>query len=824
MRTILLLILLANFYTPVISQYHLDFDGSSSYVSFDQSVIYGKSEFTIELWVMPDDVPTSTYSSLIGENDCVEFGFYNGQIHAWLEGTESGGSHVTTSISVGSDLETWEGTWHHLALVADGSNVIIYADGEEINNSAFAVNDFRSSGTQYNLSIGAFAYSTFPYYFDGSLDEVRIWDKALSADDIRMAMCQEIVQNSGNIQGEFTGESSPGSLSWTNDLECYFDMNNLSNELLDATSPSVNGDLQNINGLSRSSQTTPLPYESDGNGVWTNASTWLSNQTEPQNKWAIVDVKNNVNVNRDEVARWVDIDAGDRLRINSNRSLTVTDAIVNNGTFRIKENGSLVQLNTGSDNNSGTGEYKIERSGNNSELTYNIWSSPVQNASITSTFSGVNPCDVYVFDGTIQNWKYDYASGFNATCNGNNVTFSSSDVWSGGDGIMNPGVGYFIPGNASNTKKTFEGDVNNADISVSIYAQNNPGGVNWTGDNWNLLGNPYPSAIDIMASNSTSFASQNSSAITGDIYFWVDDASSGSGYNASQDYAVYNSTGGVSANGSEIPDGYIASGQGFWVIATSTQSVVFNNAMRDSENKGNFFKQAEHPKIWLDLTNDKNQINQILVGLTDASSRDYDMGYDAPKAEGNALISFASVVNEEYYSIQAVPAVQENDSTGVELYVNAGYEGVHFISLSNTENLTNEYDLYLLDAFTGKTHNLNAGPYSFYVSQPGEFKQRFYLQVNRGEENIQTSIIEQTNDLEAKIRIAQDGNLVFIDGSDALVNLDAITVYDLQGKVVKRLSSKSMNVSWDTNGVAVGVYTIVVESERGTVVKKIVVR
>ena len=821
MKSLTVLLLALSLISSGLAQYHLDFNGSNSYVSFSDNAVYNQTEFTVELWVMAEDI-SSSYSSLVGENNCFEFGFHQNKIHAWVEGTSSGGSHLTKSL-YSTDASELENEWHHIALVADGSSVKIYLDGEVVASSSFSVVNYKSTGTEYDLKIGAYVFdNSRKDAFQGQMDEVRIWSKALSAEDIRMAMCQEIENDNGTVKGSYTNEVSTSGLDWTNDLKCYYTMNNSVNALWDAHYPFMDGTLNNIAGMSREAETTPLPYQSVKNGTWSKADCWESNQVVPQNKWAIVEIAHKVKVKGQANARYINVLSGKSLSINGEKELTVTDKIHNDGQIKIKEHASLVQLNVGNDINSGSGTYDVIRSGNTSELAYNIWSSPIKSANIISTFSGVNPCDVYMFNASAQNWKYDYPSGYSTTCNGSNVTFSSSDVIQGGDGIMNQGIGYFIPGNASASEKKFTGTVNNGDLTVQVKAANNPGGVSWYGDNWNLLGNPYPSALSLDINNPNSFVNKNASAITGDVYFWVDDASSGAGYNASSDYAVYNATGGVSANGSDIPDGNIASGQGFWVIASATQDVMFDNSMRVAGNNKKFFKQEDHPKIWLDLTNDQNQINQILIGLTDNSSRGYDMGFDAPKADGNATINFASVADEELYAIQAVPAVNENDSTGVELYINAGNIGVHFISLAQMENLSEEYDLFLLDKEYGKVHDLSSGPFSFYVAQAGEFKERFYLQVNR-KTALHTSIAEQTDRLNQKIRIGKDGDIVLIDGIDALVDLNDISVFSLQGKLVKSIKGSGMSASWDASNVASGMYTLLINTSKGAVSKKVII-
>ena len=120
--------------------------------------------------------------------------------------------------------------------------------------------------------------------------------------------------------------------------------------------------------------------------------------------------------------REIEVETGGVLTINSGIYLSLAGNIVNNGTINIEEETSLIQTGAGTDNNSGSGIYNVKRSGNNSSYVYNIWSSPIQSATLTSVFTGANPCDIWVFDKDNQAWKYDFAAGFSTTCNGNSVT------------------------------------------------------------------------------------------------------------------------------------------------------------------------------------------------------------------------------------------------------------------------------------------------------------------------------------------------------------------------------------------------------------------
>ena len=76
-----------------------------------------------------------------------------------------------------------DGNWHHFAFVKNGTEVIgIYVDG--VNSSTRTSGSPVAGGTNSNIVIGN-ANSVGSGYFNGSIDEVRIWNRSLSAAEIR---------------------------------------------------------------------------------------------------------------------------------------------------------------------------------------------------------------------------------------------------------------------------------------------------------------------------------------------------------------------------------------------------------------------------------------------------------------------------------------------------------------------------------------------------------------------------------------------------------------------------------------------------------------
>jgi hypothetical protein len=523
--------------------------------------------------------------------------------------------------------------------------------------------------------------------------------------------------------------------------------------------------------------------------------------------------------------REVEIETGGLITLNTNTSLIVTGNINNEGIFTLEENASLIQNTTGANSNSGSGSYAVTRKGNNSAFVYNIWSSPIQNANITSVFTDANPCDVWVFDRLSQAWSHDFSIGYSTTCYGNPVTFTASDVISGGDGIMDVTGGYFVPGSATSSK-TYTGDVNNGDYSkaISITSLGNPGGSDWGDDDWNLLGNPYPSALSAGAFWTENAINNN--RITDALYFW-DEADTTGGYNQNSDYASWNLSGGVnSGNSLEIPSGNIASGQGFWVVANANTDVVFNNTMRASSNS-QFFKQQNQNiqhNAWFSFTSPSGYQNNILVGYNSATTDQEDPGYDAHKLVGNAHVRFASFIDADEFVIQSIAPLALGSNKTIPLVVTSDEAGMHTFSGYKRENIPANLKIYLRDNRLNIDTDMASNDYTIQLDANVEYTARFELVFKNtitsagtgnstkggtggADTSTVTGIDENTN---SNFTLIQNENEIVISNKDGMNG--AIKIFDVTGKLIWKKENIQNQVSQtiNLNSISSGTYFITI--------------
>ncbi|MCF7827014.1 MAG: T9SS type A sorting domain-containing protein [Candidatus Marinimicrobia bacterium] len=90
------------------------------------------------------------------------------------------------------------GEWHHLAGVFDGVDIKLYRDGNLVATTPYTQQgSFTTNIATTEIGRHQHDYQAFGYFF-GSIDEVRIWDYALSSDEINERMFSAL---SGNEQG-----------------------------------------------------------------------------------------------------------------------------------------------------------------------------------------------------------------------------------------------------------------------------------------------------------------------------------------------------------------------------------------------------------------------------------------------------------------------------------------------------------------------------------------------------------------------------------------------------------------------------------------------
>ena len=166
-----------------LGDYALEFDGNS-YVNISDSLSmdFNKSSGTIEFWVKPANPISGASQLLVIDSDYeIEFNIQgDGDLfyYPWVDGSFNNYNLVTDPLTAGD--------WQHVAVTWEFSTkeVKIYVDGV---NQTFAIENVPTYWTAL-ASTGDWHIGGSPVknqYFNGTFDEVKIYSRALSADEIK---------------------------------------------------------------------------------------------------------------------------------------------------------------------------------------------------------------------------------------------------------------------------------------------------------------------------------------------------------------------------------------------------------------------------------------------------------------------------------------------------------------------------------------------------------------------------------------------------------------------------------------------------------------
>jgi hypothetical protein len=342
--------------------------------------------------------------------------------------------------------------------------------------------------------------------------------------------------------------------------------------------------------------------------------------------------------------------------------------------------------------------------------------------------------------------------------------------------------GFSVWTNTANEVRTYTGTLNDGPIGP-ISAQLT--GAASSGTGWNLVGNPYPSAIDWNAA--TGWTKTN---IGSTIYLW----------NSTQ-YATYNGIVGVNG-GSQ----YIPIGQGFFVQATAAGANFSINNNARLHNPVGFMKNEPNDVIRIKVVN--NEFSDEAIVMLDASAMDeYDFKIDAAKLRGSTL----------------APQLYTNKSDTVETAI-CGYNSIQKVfgkyvylepasltehTLSYSQTIQGSQIPLLLDRVTQTIIYPNV-PYVF-TPATGDPVNRFQF--------IEQSGVGVATQTEQTLMIWESGNKLYISnlGEETLSD---VKIFDMEGRLV----FEGNQAVTDLNNLSRAMYLVRTTTNKQVVVKKIMIK
>ncbi|TDE01586.1 ice-binding family protein [Flavobacterium hiemivividum] len=498
------------------------------------------------------------------------------------------------------------------------------------------------------------------------------------------------------------------------------------------------------------------------------------------------------------LANNLTINSAKKFIIDAAQSLTVTGSITNNaGTI------GLVLKSTAAGtasliHNTNNVPATVQRYISGAKEAWHFLSAPVSNQTIagssftpSGTYGNGTGYDLYLWNEPTPCWVYHKNDEGGLTVDPKNPKWPA--VHSSTNFI--PGHGYLYSVQATNPTAEFAGNLNNGSITYSIT--NSILGEDPNVRGFNLIGNPYPSSIDWLA---TSGWTRDALLVSGgggfDMWIWNP---------VTSNYGVYNSLTSIGTNGVTQN---IAPMQGFFVRAATNGTVTMTNSIRGNSGANN----------WMRMKTTKAEIIKVqIASKEDNGSDEILLQFGAPSNEAGAAKLFSTVttapslfLNHEKKELSVLNLTDIIENASVPLMFKAGKDGNYALSIGSESA---SYDVLLLEDKKTKTiTDLNTnGTYQFNGSVK-DAADRFVLHF--------VPIIPEVVHLPATIYY--DGNEINVDLTLVEGQTD-IKVYDMLGRLLVDKKVEGKMIHSFAIKVKNEVYIVLANSKGKSISRKVLV-
>jgi hypothetical protein len=196
-----------------------EFNATNTGIAFSKSDpgLASGSAMTVTAWVKSiSSTVSNNWAGIVNiddsssNGDAGQFWLQHSQLNTQFEFALENVSGNRTYVQ--STTTPTDGVWYHVAGVYDGSYIYIYVNGvmEAKTAQTGKINTFAST---FKMAIGRWAYSGNTYRrFDGDIDEVTLWNVALTQTQIRNYMCKKLVGTESGLIGYWRMNETSGNM------------------------------------------------------------------------------------------------------------------------------------------------------------------------------------------------------------------------------------------------------------------------------------------------------------------------------------------------------------------------------------------------------------------------------------------------------------------------------------------------------------------------------------------------------------------------------------------------------------------------------------
>ncbi len=504
------------------------------------------------------------------------------------------------------------------------------------------------------------------------------------------------------------------------------------------------------------------------NTVWNLGGNWDNGVPTSDSNIIIPNVANDPIISDPSVAGNV--------TLSSDASLTINNTLTNKGKITMTAGSSL--------------KASVAVTG---KITYNVNLADTNWHFVSSPVSGEEYGDIWNTNNSIAtNLPNEAVSTYDNSvdANGDWIYYQDGATVSS----FATGIGYSVKRSASGNL-SFTGTFTSGTIFPAQVSS-----VGTGGNDWNLLGNPYTSYIEIgefLADNSAQYSPGYQA-----IYVWDNSANGGTG-----GYV------GISGFGN-----YLHPGQAFFVNDDAGTATKFYETEQVHQTGVTFYRTTNTDfTIILSIT-DGTKIRDTKVNYLENKTTGLDPSFDIGTFTGisNNFSLYTQLITDNTginFMRQSLPN-SNYENMIVPIGVNAT-AGTEITFTANIANIPTEVNVYLEDRTNNTFTKLNEnGDYTITINSDSNGIGQFYLRTT-------SSILNINNEILDNVSLYKTSNynirIVGLPQGKASINM-----YTILGKQVLNKSFQSNGVSDITfPKISKGIYIVQLQTEKGTLNKKI---
>lgn len=391
---------------------------------------------------------------------------------------------------------------------------------------------------------------------------------------------------------------------------------------------------------------------------------------------------------------------------------------------------------------------------------WHMLATPVPGQSISGIWTPtgtLNDYDFYQWDEPTHTW-------LNQKVGGNNID------------AFEPGIGYLAAYQQLSTK-TFEGGINVNDVTIPLTRSSIPGATNHYG--WNLLGNPFASAL---AWNHESWnRNENIGGVAkiwhNGAYIDIDDAQT-----------------------------IIPSANGFFVFTNQHLAEITIPAAARVHDDQNWYKEAGNRILLTAKAAGADILQHSVIKANPQATAGFDLQYDSRFMPGFAPM-FYSVVDDENFSTNTLPQLTAQTAIPMGFVKNQADE----FQVELAESIP-DLEVYLTDLKLNVQHKFSDNQVYAFISEHGDEIQRFVLHFG----TVGTNDIESSKNLLAWFAADQ---LYVNNFSERTI----FNIFDVQGRLLKTETLAGEGLKQINLNLPSGIYIIILNDDQTSTSTKVVV-